>query len=171
MPVALFHYCPACGEAPIGHLPPREYHCGQCGYHFFFNAAAAAGAIITCGNELLLGVRKRPPAEGQWDFVGGFIDFEETAEEGLAREIREELGITVAEDQLTYVCSQPNTYLFDGVTYNTLDLLFVCDFAEKPGVTPADDLAGVVWVPIDRVDEAKLAFRSTRAALERFRQR
>lgn len=164
----LFAYCPGCGTPEIHKRRPKEYHCPACGYHFFWNAAAAAGAILRCGDELLFGVRAREPARGAWDLVGGFIDFGESAEHGLAREIREELGLDVAPEQMRYFCSLPNTYTFDNITYNTLDLIYVCELPERPEVRPADDLADVAWAPIASADYRNLGFVSTQEAVRRY---
>ncbi len=54
-----------------------------------------ATAIIRNNNEYL--IAKRAPtkkfAPNQWEFISGFIDDGETAEETILREIKEELGI------------------------------------------------------------------------------
>jgi hypothetical protein len=64
----------------------------------------------------------------------------------------------------------PNHYHFDGVLYHTLDLIYLCEFDARPSVTPADDLADVVWLGANEIDEAQLAFESTRRALRLFRR-
>ncbi len=168
---ATFQHCPSCGRAGLKHLPPREYRCEGCGWHFFFNAAAAAGALLLCDGELMLGIRREEPDAGKLDIIGGFIDFDETAEDGLARELREELGLDVPTDAFDYFCTVPNRYLFDGVLYHTLDLIYLCEFDARPHVTPADDLADVVWMKPADIDEGQLAFASTRRALQHFARR
>lgn len=170
MSEATFQYCPSCGGAALTHQPPREYRCEGCGWHFFFNAAAAAGAILLCNDELMLGVRREDPDAGKLDIIGGFIDFDETAEEGLRRELREELGLAISPEQLTYFCSVPNHYHFDGVLYHTLDIIYTVRFETRPAVAPADDLADVVWMRIEDIEDDQLAFDSTREALRRFAQ-
>lgn len=50
-------------------------------------------AIITSGEKIL--ITKRPPGsymEGKWELPGGKVEENETREEALIREIREELG-------------------------------------------------------------------------------
>lgn len=45
------------------------------------------------GLQVLLIKRKHEPFKGKWAFPGGFIDMEETAEEAVSRELKEETGL------------------------------------------------------------------------------
>jgi len=61
---------------------------------YYMNPSAATAAFILNGKgELLVERRKREPAKGTLDLPGGFADFDETAEEGVAREVLEETGL------------------------------------------------------------------------------
>ncbi len=56
----------------------------------------AAGIVVRADGAVLLG--QRPPGKpyaGWWEFPGGKIEPGETIAQGLARELHEELGITV----------------------------------------------------------------------------
>jgi 8-oxo-dGTP diphosphatase len=44
--------------------------------------------------ELLLIQRKFPPYQNKWALPGGFVDMDETLEEAVARELKEETGLT-----------------------------------------------------------------------------
>jgi 8-oxo-dGTP diphosphatase len=58
-------------------------------------------ALIKRGGRILIAQRK-PGAHQEllWEFPGGKVQFGERPEEGLQREIREELGLSVSVDQL-----------------------------------------------------------------------
>ncbi len=64
----------------------------------------AAGLIVR-GSEVLI-CQRRPdqPMAGQWEFPGGKIEAGETAEQALARELSEELGIdAIVGPRVTHV--------------------------------------------------------------------
>ncbi|MEK7089445.1 MAG: NUDIX domain-containing protein [Patescibacteria group bacterium] len=52
-------------------------------------------AIIRNGNKFLIAKRAKTKkfAPNQWEFISGFMDTPETAEETILREIKEELGV------------------------------------------------------------------------------
>lgn len=57
---------------------------------------AVAAAIIEYQNKVLLALRaKQQHQGGLWEFPGGKIEQSETPEQALAREITEELGLTI----------------------------------------------------------------------------
>jgi len=60
----------------------------------------AAGLIVR-GGEVLIGQRREDqPMASLWEFPGGKIELGETAEQALARELCEELGITATVGHL-----------------------------------------------------------------------
>ncbi|MFZ2411920.1 MAG: NUDIX domain-containing protein, partial [Candidatus Methanoperedens sp.] len=71
------------------------------------NAGAAVIAIIrNRKREVLFTIRKHAPFAGMLDFPGGFVDYEENAEEALSREIKEELNLELYD--IGYLLSIPN---------------------------------------------------------------
>lgn len=162
-----FRFCPRCGQAEPDIRHERYLLCGQCGFLFYFNSAAAAGAFIFHEGKLILCVRARNPGQGRLDVPGGFVEFGETVEQGLRREIAEELHLEVRE--LRYLTSAPNEYLYAGVLYRTCDLFFVAEVASIAGLSAADDVEAVVMKRPEEVDETEFAFASTRRAFRLIR--
>jgi 8-oxo-dGTP diphosphatase len=62
---------------------------------------AGVGAVITnSAGHVALVRRGNAPREGQWSIPGGRIEWGETIEEALLREIMEETGLTVKVERL-----------------------------------------------------------------------
>lgn len=59
-----------------------------------------AAAVIYVNGQFLLSKRKAEQHQGnKWEFPGGKIDQDESVEQALVRELKEELDIDVAEQQ------------------------------------------------------------------------
>lgn len=68
-----------------------------------FPEAGCGAAIRNAAGELLLIQRLKEPEAGAWGLPGGKIDFGEPARITAAREIKEELGITIEVGALACV--------------------------------------------------------------------
>lgn len=64
------------------------------------------GAVILRDETILLVQRLREPEAGCWGLPGGKIDWLEPVEEAVAREVKEELGITLHKIKLLCVIDQ-----------------------------------------------------------------
>ncbi|MBN1756821.1 MAG: NUDIX domain-containing protein [Chitinispirillaceae bacterium] len=154
-----FVFCPRCGVTDIEVYHQKGMRCSECGYIYYHNTAAAVGAIIEHGDGVLLTVRAHDPQKGKYELPGGFVDYSETLEEALVREIREELGIDVTD--LRYFGSFPNTYTFKRVMYHTTDTFFVCRCNEpEPVVTLSEEIERYEVVAADQLPLDRLAFDS-----------
>lgn len=63
------------------------------------------GALIFKDNKLLMMRRKTELGDGEWGTGGGHLEFGETPEEGVKREIREEYGIEIKNIKFLGVCN------------------------------------------------------------------
>jgi len=116
--------------------------------------SAVAGLIYNHEDQLLMTYRAHDPAKGELDLPGGFVDLGEDAAMAMKREIMEELNLEVI--QMDYYSSFPNEYMYGGLTYQTLDIIFTCRVATFETIKPADDVSGFVFIdpmkiPLERV--------------------
>jgi mutator protein MutT len=165
-PADLFRHCPQCGQ-PAARPGAAPFHCAGCGFLFYFNPAIAAGAVLLAPDDTMLLIRRaKDPHQGRLTVPGGFVDAGEVAEDALRREVREEVGLSVA--RLDYFCSLPNTYHYRGVTYQVLDFFFVGRVAEKAVQTDPGEVSEVCWLPRGEIRLDEIAFDSVREMLGRF---
>jgi ADP-ribose pyrophosphatase YjhB (NUDIX family) len=162
-PFRQFNSCPRCGAPGPGADSLNPFRCARCGFVLYFNAASAVAAFIVRDDGHVLYTRRaRDPGKGLLGMPGGFVDFGETAEGALRREVLEEVGLELTT--LEYLASFPNQYLYADVTYNTLDLFFVATAADVGRVQALDAVASVAWLDPRSVDAGEIAFESMRRA-------
>ena len=138
-PLEVLKYCPKCGSPDFQAAGERSLKCANCGFHYFVNSAAAVACLV-CDEQgkLMLVTRGIEPNYGKLDLPGGFIDPLETAENAVARELKEELGLRVKS--MEYLGSAPNEYVFSGFTVFTLDMAFKITAESLNNLTPMDDI-------------------------------
>jgi len=116
-----FKFCPVCGSPMTPFMEdefPRE-KCGHCGWVHYHNPRPTVSAIISRDGKILLCHRSADPGKGKWDLPGGFLEEQELAEDGMKREMREELEIEIEIVRLTGIFG-PSYYPFGGQdAYNT----------------------------------------------------
>jgi NAD+ diphosphatase len=120
---ALF-YCPKCGGKSLKQLSAKKFECERCTFTVYKNVVAAAAAIIEYDGKIIMTRRGKDPGKGKLDLPGGFVDEDESLEESLKREVKEDLGLRIYD--LSYLCSFPNKYPYKGIEYSTLDSIFIC---------------------------------------------
>lgn len=101
--------------------------------------------------KILLIERGLEPYKGCWAFPGGFLNMDETAEQGALRELREETGL-----DLNYL---KQVGAFSDVNRDPRTRVITIAFyalAKKSSVRGGDDAARAQWFPID--DIPHLAF-------------
>ena len=137
--------------------------CAACNFQLYFNPAVAVAVFIQRDDGRILLIRRaNDPGAGLLAPPGGFINIGECAESAVHREIFEEVGIRLSD--LRFLCSQPNEYLFDGVTYPVLDLFFTAQPLETEGPCNPEEVHAVEWHPANTLQGEALAFQSMRAA-------
>lgn len=176
-PLEKFHYCPVCGSSAFEINNVKSKKCRNCGFTYYANPCSATVAFIVRTvpapseaeedrMELLVARRGKEPAKGTLDIVGGFVDMEETVEQGLFREITEETGMTVTEAR--YLFSIPNLYEYSGMIVHTLDMFFLVEVDKDVNPKADDDVAELSWIPLDEVDYRLFGLRSISQGVKRF---
>ncbi|MBR3977310.1 MAG: NUDIX domain-containing protein [Bacteroidaceae bacterium] len=165
-PLSLFAHCPKCGASNFTENDFKSKRCCSCGFVYYFNPAAATVAVITNSKgELLVATRSKEPAKGTLDLPGGFCDCNESAEEGVMREVMEETGLKAVKT--TYLFSIPNIYRYSGMDIHTVDMFFRCEVDESAPLQANDDVQELQWTEIGSIDSSKFGLDSIRKGIER----
>jgi ADP-ribose pyrophosphatase YjhB (NUDIX family) len=106
------HYCSQCGSDRLSfRIPESDTNvrivCENCGKIHYVNPRLIVGCIPLLENKILLCRRAIEPCYGKWNIPAGFMELNETAEEGAIRETLEEAGADVQIDRLHSLYSIP----------------------------------------------------------------
>lgn len=163
-PLEKFNYCPKCGSKHFDVNTEKSRKCDNCGFEYYANPSAATAAFIFNENgQLLVAHRAKEPAKGTLDLPGGFVDNNETAEQGIVREIKEETGLDI--NRVEYLFSLPNIYIYSGMEIHTLDMFFAAHISGSQVPVAADDASELMWVAVDDLHTEQFGLRSIRQAL------
>ncbi len=163
-----FQFCPKCGSRKIEKMGENGIRCRRCAYLYYHNCAAAASALLKMpGGKILLIRRDSAPKRGYYDLPGGFVEYGESFETALAREIREELRVEITG--LRYFASVPNRYPFQGVTYFSTEVCFLCRPLHPRRIQCGEEVSGIAVVEPEKVDLRTIAFPSARTLIRKYR--
>jgi NAD+ diphosphatase len=166
-----FKFCPVCGSDSLQTISDNLLTCPKCNFEWYQNPKTAANVILlNSKNELLLGKRKYPPNKDLWGTIGGFVGLNESLEEAVCRETKEELGIKIAPQDITYFTSGFDRYLFQDWNYFTLGTLFIYRLSDLQisQIKPSDDVSQTKFFSLQEIPWPELAFESTKKSLEKY---
>ncbi|WP_142849681.1 NUDIX hydrolase [Telmatospirillum sp. J64-1] len=81
--------------------------CGDCGFVLYENPKIIVGAVCRWQDRWLLCRRAIEPRRGYWTLPAGYMELQETTEEGAAREVWEEAGARVRIGELLALYNLP----------------------------------------------------------------
>ncbi len=113
-------------------------------------------AIILKENNILLVKRAKKLKEGEkWGLIGGFIERDETLEEGLIREVFEEVGYRLKKVSFFTVIDNPNR---KGSDWQNINFIYICEAGEKEGKADWESTEQK-WFDLDNLPrEEEIAF-------------
>ena len=95
----VIRFCSSCGasvsqQVPAGDNRMRDV-CDSCGKIHYQNPRMVTGTLPVYQGKVLLCKRAIEPRKGYWTLPGGFMELDETLEQGALRETLEEAGAEV----------------------------------------------------------------------------
>ncbi len=156
-------FCPYCGSRlkRIKRGERERAYCPRCQIVHYHNPLPATAALLKGPEgEILLVRRAKEPARGKWSLPGGFIEAEETPEEGVLRELEEETGIRGKVVKLLGVVTERSPF------YGPLIILGYHVTAERGTLRAGDDAEEVRYFPVQEMPE--VAFASHRKLIAQF---
>jgi ADP-ribose pyrophosphatase YjhB (NUDIX family) len=157
------NYCSNCSapvtvRVPTGDNLPR-YCCDNCGTVHYRNPLVVAGCIVETDDGLLLCRRAIEPRAGFWTMPAGFMENGETLAEAAQRETREEACAEVELLGLHSIVSVVGAHQVHVMYRGRL----------VGGYSAGAESTEVRVFDVEALPWDELAFRSVRAAFERYR--
>ena len=156
-------FCGRCGHTTLHDDKERMMRCPECGNMIFPKIAPAAIIALTHGDKLVL-AKSAVGNVTRYGLLAGFIEIGETAEEAVAREVMEEVGLKVKN--IRYYKSQPW-----GIVGN-LSVGYFCDLDGDDETITLDEneLAGAEWFHRDAIPAKDDGISLTREMIRLFEE-
>jgi ADP-ribose pyrophosphatase YjhB (NUDIX family) len=133
--------------------------CDACGNIQYQNPKIVVGCLPVYGERILMCKRAIEPRHGLWTLPAGFMENEESASQGAAREALEEANAQVEIEDLYTVYSIPHI--------SQVYMMFRAKLLD-PNVSPGVESLEVKLVTEDEIPWDQLAFAMVRKTLEHY---
>ena len=128
--------------------------CDTCGFIAYENPKIVVGAVVRSGERILMCRRAIEPRRGFWTLPAGYLELNETPEDGARREAREEAEAEIAIDGLLAVYSVPRL--------SQVQLIYRAHLVG--GFAPGPEGLEVGLFDLDEVQRGEVAFPSVLGA-------
>ena len=158
------NFCSNCGARTVERIPagdtlPRAV-CDQCNTIHYQNPNLIVGCIPEWGDRILLCKRAIEPRKGYWTIPAGFLENDETIEEGAMRETWEEALAEVTNLQLYQI--------YNVSRVNQIYMLFRAELCDADGFGVGPESLEVNLVEEKQIPWEEIAFKVIENTLERF---
>lgn len=152
-------FCYLCG-GKLSDPENRSWWCQACNQRYYDNPRPTADMVFfNSKGEVLLVKRGVDPGKGKWDIPGGFIEFDETLEEAVAREVEEELGIKPFQySEPIYNTNYTVPYPWGKETYHIIDFSCMALIDDDVELKPDDDVADAAFYKLSELKLVDFSF-------------
>lgn len=160
---SLIKFCNSCGAAVRFRIPEGDTLeravCDACGAIQYQNPKIVVGCLPVYGERILLCKRAIEPRYGLWTLPAGFMENNESASEGAAREALEEANARVEIEDLYTVFSIPHI--------SQVYMMFRARLLDA-AVSPGAESLEVKLASEDEIPWDQLAFAMVKRTLEHY---
>jgi 8-oxo-dGTP diphosphatase len=127
------------------------------------------GGVVIADERVLLIRRGSEPLKGEWSIPGGMLELGEKIAEGIARELKEETGITVRVLELIEVFERifPDAKSGERPRYHFVIVDHLCDKVEGEA-RPGSDVTEVAWAHEEELGRYGLSPAASRVVKKAF---
>jgi|TARA_B110000444_G_C18596938_1_gene481165 ADP-ribose pyrophosphatase YjhB (NUDIX family) len=160
-------FCTQCGNQSLTKLKPQnDTHlrivCKSCNNIIYDNPKIVVGSVCSFENKILLCKRAIDPQKGLWTLPAGYLEVNESAEEGAIREAYEEAYANIKIINLLAVYSLKHI--------SQIQMIFESELIDK-NIKPGIESLDVGLFSWSDIPWEKLAFESVKWSLNNFKQR
>jgi ADP-ribose pyrophosphatase YjhB (NUDIX family) len=159
----LIKFCNSCGSGVIHRIPEGDSLaravCDACGNIQYQNPKIVVGCLPVHDDRILICRRAIEPRYGLWTLPAGFMENEESASQGAAREALEEANARVEIEDLYTVYSIPHI--------SQVYMMFRAKLLD-PDVSPGIESLEVKLVTPAEIPWNELAFAMVKRTLEHY---
>jgi ADP-ribose pyrophosphatase YjhB (NUDIX family) len=149
----------------VRRVPDGDTHerlvCPSCGFIAYENPKIVVGSVVSDGGRVLLCRRAIEPRRGFWTLPAGFLEMNETVEEGARREALEEAEAQLVIDGVLAIYSISRI--------GQIQIMFRARFDGPPHVAAGPESEEVRMFAWDEIPWDCLAFPSVRWSLHAWR--
>jgi ADP-ribose pyrophosphatase YjhB (NUDIX family) len=156
-------FCTQCGSPAARRVPDGDTRerdvCDHCGAIHYYNPRMVVGTVPVWQGRVLLCKRAIEPRLGAWTLPAGFLELEESAQQGAERETLEEAGAHVKMGQLYTMIDVPQI--------GQVHLFYLAE-AVGPELDPGPESLEARYFDETEIPWPSISFRTVATTLKRY---